>query len=177
MYPDKLTDNMRKKGYEVIFFKTKEEATQYICGLFDGAVIGCGDSQTISKMDLYRLLSAKNTVFDPNQCEDNESFLTTARKALMADYFFTSVNAVTEDGVIINLDGTGNRVAGSLFGHKKVFYVFGTNKICLNGKRIIFKGINRHEFDAKTGRAITKEDMLFRDYADAEQRWHRYAPR
>ena len=63
MYPDKLTDNMRKKGYEVIFFKTKEEATQYICGLFDGAVIGCGDSQTISKMDLYRLLSAKNTVF------------------------------------------------------------------------------------------------------------------
>lgn len=107
MYPDKLTDNMRKKGYEVIFFKTKEEATQYICGLFDGAVIGCGDSQTISKMDLYRLLSAKNTVFDPNQCEDNESFLTTARKALMADYFFTSVNAVTEDGVIINLDEIG----------------------------------------------------------------------
>ena len=132
MYPDKLTDNMRKKGYEVIFFKTKEEATQYICGLFGGAVIGCGDSQTISKMDLYRLLSAKNTVFDPNQCEDNESFLTTARKALMADYFFTSVNAVTEDGVIINLDGTGNRVAGSLFGHKKVFYVFGTNKISKN---------------------------------------------
>ena len=33
--------------------------------------------------------------------------------------------------------------------------------MCLNGKRIIFKGINRHEFDAKTGRAITKEDMLF----------------
>ena len=33
--------------------------------------------------------------------------------------------------------------------------------MCLNGKRIIFKGINRHEFNVKTGRAITKEDMLF----------------
>ena len=33
--------------------------------------------------------------------------------------------------------------------------------MCLNGKRIIFKGINRHEFNSKTGRTISKEDMLF----------------
>lgn len=35
------------------------------------------------------------------------------------------------------------------------------NLMCLNGKRILFKGINRHEFNAERGRAVTKEDMLW----------------
>ncbi len=129
---DKIAKSMKKKGYDVTPFRKKEEAVKYIAGLFDGSTIGFGDSQTLSAMQLYELLSENNTVFDPNQCEDNESFLSVAKKALTADYFFTSVNAVTEEGVIINLDGTGNRIAGSLFGHKKVFYVFGTNKVCEN---------------------------------------------
>ncbi len=31
----------------------------------------------------------------------------------------------------------------------------------LNGERIVFKGVNRHEFNPRRGRAITKEDMLW----------------
>lgn len=127
---DRLIAAFKKKGYEVSFFASCEEARTYLGGLFCGSTIGFGDSLTLAELKLYDLLKEDNTVFDPNQCADNESFLATARQALLADYFFTSVNAATEDGVMVNLDGSGNRVAGSLFGHKKVFFVLGSNKLC-----------------------------------------------
>jgi len=137
-----LLDALRKKGYETSFFHNKEEAAEYIAGLFDKATIGFGDSETISGMGLYELLSQKNTVFDPNQCPDNENFLKVAKDALTAEYFFTSVNSITEEGIIINMDGTGNRIAGSLFGHKKVFYVLGVNKISKNVEEGIWRTRN-----------------------------------
>ena len=123
-----LSEALKRKGYQVSVFKTKEDAADYIAGLFDGDIIGFGDSLTMTQMDLYNRLSEKNIVKDPNQYS-GKRFLAAAKEALTADYFFTSVNAITKDGVIINIDCTGNRIAGSLFGHKKVFYIFGTNKI------------------------------------------------
>ena len=45
----------------------------------------------------------------------------------------TRANAITEDGVIVNIDGTGNRVAASIFGPKRVVYVIGRNKIVDGG--------------------------------------------
>ena len=65
-------------------------------------------------------------VYDPKHGED---FFKTARDGMQAEFFVTSVNGATEDGILVNLDGTGNRVAGSLYGHRKVYLVFGTNKI------------------------------------------------
>lgn len=54
----------------------------------------------------------------------------------------TSVNGLTEDGVIVNIDGTGNRVAGSLFGHKKVYYIVGKNKIASDIEAAIWRARN-----------------------------------
>ena len=61
-------------------------------------------------------------MIDPAQFPDHDSFNAAAREALTTEYFFTSVNALTEDGVMVNLGGTGNRIAGSLFGHKKSLF-------------------------------------------------------
>lgn len=110
-------------------FETKEEAASYLNGLFQGKSIGFGDSKTLVQLGLYASLRQNNTVIDPAQFHDHDSFNAAAREALATEYFFTSVNALTEDGVMVNLDGTGNRIAGSLFGHKKVFFVVGRNKI------------------------------------------------
>lgn len=120
---------LEKKGYAVSCFACKEDAARYVEGLFCGACIGFGDSETISQMRLYEILSVKNTVIDPKHLCGGKTFWETARDALTAEYFFTSVNALTEDGILVNLDGTGNRVAGSLFGHQKVFYLIGRNKL------------------------------------------------
>ena len=51
------------------------------------------------------------------------------RKALTADFYLTSANAISMDGHIVNIDGTGNRVAATCFGPKQVIYVVGKNKI------------------------------------------------
>ena len=48
---------------------------------------------------------------------------------MQADVYLTSANALAETGEIVNIDGAGNRVAASLFGHEKVYFVIGRNKL------------------------------------------------
>ncbi|HOT22307.1 MAG TPA: LUD domain-containing protein, partial [Sedimentibacter sp.] len=90
---------------------------------------------------LAELLSKNNTVIDPAPYSGDE-FNEVAKKALLTDVFFTSVNGVAETGELVNIDGTGNRVAGSLFGHKKIYFVFGTNKIEPNLEKAIWRARN-----------------------------------
>lgn len=142
MVQDKFVKKLEQKGYKVRTFRQKEKAAQYLQEQFHNDTIGFGDSQTLLHMGLYALLSKNNIVYDPNQFDDNDNFLKTAKKALTAKYFLTSVNAITEDGIIINMDGTGNRVAGSLFGHEKVFFIFGTNKIVSNIEEVVWRTRN-----------------------------------
>jgi NAD-dependent dihydropyrimidine dehydrogenase PreA subunit len=125
----KTADALRRNRYEVSVFETKEEAVDYLAGLFHGTTIGFGDSRTLAQIGLNERLSRENTVYDPFLCSDNDEFLAVARQCLTTDYFFTSVNGLSMDGILVNLDGTGNRIGGSLFGHKKVFFVVGRNKI------------------------------------------------
>ena len=141
MDKDKIIDNLKKKGYEVSWFETKEEATAYLEETLVDSTIGFGDSVTFTQMGLYDALAKKNTVHDPNQWHGDE-FLEVAKKAYDTDYFLTSVNGISEDGVIINIDGTGNRVGSSLFGHKKVFYVLGVNKFAEDTEKAIWRARN-----------------------------------
>lgn len=55
-----------------------------------------------------------------------------ARKALLADVFLSGSNAITMDGKIVNVDATGNRVVGMIFGPKKSIIVVGINKAVEN---------------------------------------------
>lgn len=120
---------LKKNRYSVTFFQTGEEAADYLDRQLDKKVIGFGDSATMSSMKLYERLSAHNEVHDPNQSSDNDEFLEIAQACLTTEIYLTSVNAMSEQGHLVNIDGTGNRIAGSLFGHKKVYFVVGTNKI------------------------------------------------
>ncbi|MBV4414985.1 lactate utilization protein [Clostridium tyrobutyricum] len=130
---------LEKNRYQVKFFETKEEAVLYFNSLFQNMLIGFGDSETMCQMNLHETLSVHNTVIDPKQSIDNSDFLRIAKDCLTTDIFLTSVNGLTEDGVIINLDGTGNRVAGSLFGHKKVYFIVGKNKIAPDLEKAIWR--------------------------------------
>ena len=130
---------LEKNRYDVKVFETKEEAAAYLDGLFDNMVIGFGDSQTMVQMGLHDKLAAHNMVIDPYRSADNDDFLRIAKDALTTEVFLTSVNGLTEDGVIVNLDGTGNRVAGSLFGHKKVYFIVGKNKIAPDMEQAIWR--------------------------------------
>lgn len=133
---------LKKNRYTVNYFTSAEEAADYLDQSFRQEVIGFGDSATMNQMKLYERLSVHNIVYDPNQSEDNDAFLEIAEKCLTTPVFLTSVNAMSESGELVNIDGTGNRVAGSLFGHKKVCFVIGTNKIEPTLEKAIWRARN-----------------------------------
>ena len=133
---------LKKNRYSVSHFSTSREAADYLDRSLDQRVIGFGDSVTMSHMRLYERLSAHNTVYDPKQSKDNDEFLDISKKCLTTEIFLTSVNAISESGELVNIDGTGNRIAGSLFGHEKVYFIAGTNKIEPTLEKAIWRARN-----------------------------------
>lgn len=157
---------LKGKGYEVSYFETAKEAAEYLNEKVDHKTVGFGDSVTLSSMALYESLSSHNHVIDPKHCAPGTDFWSTAKLCLTTDVFFTSVNALAQTGEMVNIDGTGNRVAGSLFGHDKVYFVVGTNKIVKTLDEAIWRARNiaapmnaaRHSF--KTPCAV-KQDHCY----------------
>lgn len=125
----KVIELLKLKGYTVSYLKNIEEAAVYLDNIIDNKSVGFGDSATLLSMELFERLSSHNEVFDPQHCQIGTNFIDTAKKCLTTEIYITSINALSETGEIVNIDGTGNRVAGSLFGHKKVYFVTGINKL------------------------------------------------
>lgn len=121
--------NLEQKGYQVTCFDTGEEACRYLDSQIDGKTVGIGDSQTIYDMGLYEKLIRHNRVWDPKHRPDQVTFDEEAKKTYFTQIYLLSVNGAVEDGTLINLDGTGNRVGSGLFGHEKVYYVFSLHKV------------------------------------------------
>lgn len=121
--------NLEKKGYMVSVFDTKEQAAEYLAKqISPDETVGIGGSITVEQLGIYDVLTARgNTVFWHWKTPEDE---TAARKgSVAADVFLSSANAITEDGRMINIDGTGNRLAALLFGPGRVYIIAGENKL------------------------------------------------
>lgn len=122
---EKLRENLEKRGFAAVYFPTAKEAADYLDGKLDGRTIAFGGSMTVREMGLYERLAAHNQTFwhwDPE------------RPAPLADgmgteVYITSVNGAAETGELVNIDGTGNRVASTIFGHEEVYFIVGVNKL------------------------------------------------
>ena len=134
-YEERIARTMeafRKNRYDVSRFAGRTSAADYLAREIRGKRVGFGDSETLRALSLYERLSEHNEVIDPPRAGHVggiEAFLAAGREALMTDIFVLSANAITEQGHILNMDGAGNRVAGSLFGHEKTYFVVGINKL------------------------------------------------
>ena len=124
-----IKEKLEQKGYTVSVFDTAAKAVEYLRETVEGQTIGFGGSVTLAQMDLKNVLAEKNTMLVSDKPAVGDSFRTTAIAAMTADLYFLSANAVSDEGEIVNVDGTCNRISGSLFGHKKVYYVISTDKI------------------------------------------------
>lgn len=121
----RIQKNLESRGYSVRVFGTAAEAADYMDKAIDNVTVGIGGSGTVKEMGLFEKLSEHNRV-TWHWKQDADA----ARKASMtSDVYITSVNAIAESGEIINIDGVGNRVSATLFGHKKVYFVIGRNKL------------------------------------------------
>lgn len=129
---DELSGEFRKRGFEVFTCSNKKEAVNAVTDIVknieqSGLKVGFGNSETLRALNLIELVSGIATevnVHNPRiDTEDAD------RRALLSDMYFTSANAVSSDGFIVNIDGTGNRTAATCFGPKHVIFVIGKNKI------------------------------------------------
>jgi len=138
---EKITQSLEGNRYKVSCFETSVAAAKYLVESIRGVTVGFGDSATLDSMDLANRLTANNDVIDPAP-HSGQTFNRVAKKTLTTQVFITSVNAAAETGELVNIDGTGNRVAGSLFGHEKVYFVFGKNKIEPTLEKAIWRARN-----------------------------------
>ena len=131
----KLTKNLEERDFTVRTFATAAEAADYLDREIDGVSVGFGGSMTVQEMGLYPRLAAHNNAL----WHWDKAGLT---EAAVTDVYITSVNGLAETGEIINIDGTGNRVASTLFGHKKVYLVVGRNKIAPDSAKALWRARN-----------------------------------
>lgn len=128
----RIVKNLEKRHYEAYYVPMGNDAAAKVLQIIKkGSSVSWGGSMTIR--DIGLTASLKNgdyKVYDRDDVTTLEDKLSIYRKAFECDYYISSVNAMTEDGVIVNVDGNGNRVAAITWGPEKVILVVGINKVC-----------------------------------------------
>ena len=110
---------LERRGYEAYAF-TRTEAVEFVTAAASKATnVGWGGSETVKELGLRDAVAALGKEIRDHRTD--------------CDLFLLSANALLEDGRIVNIDGTGNRIAASVFGPKRVIYLIGRNKIVSGG--------------------------------------------
>lgn len=122
---EKTGKNLENRGFRVHRFASGAEAADYLVQTLHGTSIGIGGSVTIDTLGVYDRLCGSNKVFWHWKNHAPE----TRERAGKAETYLCSANGVSENGEIVNIDGFGNRVAGTIYGPQRVFLVVGRNKI------------------------------------------------
>ncbi len=130
----KTVEALKINGFDGCYVKSALEAKEMVLGMIpENGKIGFGSSMTLEEIGLLaEFEKMKDSLITSIGDIAPDLRIEQRRKALLADIFFTGTNAVTQDGKLINIDGTGNRVASMIFGPKKVVVIAGVNKITKN---------------------------------------------
>ncbi|MBO4814527.1 MAG: lactate utilization protein [Muribaculaceae bacterium] len=156
---DKLIKNLKRRHIEAFYCPTARQALDQVQNLIDtGSTVTWGGSMTIRDMGITQAIKGRNDlrVIDREDATSPEEVRDMYLKAFSADVYLTSANAISDDGVIVNIDGNGNRVAAITWGPKKVIFVIGLNKVAptveaaLARARGIASPTNAMRFDINT---------------------------
>lgn len=150
-------ESRRMKGY---YAANREEALALALSLIPkGSSVTMGGCMSAHEIGLVAALKGPDYRFlDRDACEDKRAAMLAAYDA---DFFLSSANAMTEDGVLVNIDGNANRVSAIAQGPKKVLMIVGMNKVCkdLDGAmkraRNVAAPINAQRFGLSTPCAKT----------------------
>lgn len=128
----RLIKNLQRRHYDTYYCPTANDVRNKVRELIpEGSSISWGGSMSIRDTGVTQMLKEGNyQVFDRDDVTTNEDKLRIYRKAFECDYYLASVNAMSEDGILVNIDGNGNRVAAITWGPEHVILVVGLNKVC-----------------------------------------------
>lgn len=155
----KVIKNLARRNIEACYCPTAHEAVEKLLEMIPaGSSVTWGGSMSIRDIDIPAALAnaGKYEVYDRDKAPDRAAATEIYLKAFSCDYYLSSANAITEDGVIVNIDGTGNRVAAITFGPRNVIFVIGMNKLTQNvdaalaRARSLAAPVNTARFDIQT---------------------------
>lgn len=139
-----VTEALAKRGFAVQTVETADEARALLLSLIpSGASVGIGGSMTLKNMDIEAALTRQGHDVYWHWSATPETRAQVTAQALNADVYLASTNAVTRQGELVNIDGTGNRVTGMYYGPKKVFLVIGKQKLVDGGVAAAFARIKK----------------------------------
>ncbi len=119
-----------KRNIEGYYCANKDETVKLMLSFIEeGKSISWGGSTTITELGIKDILENGNYVLVDRDKFTGEERMKKMREAFFSDYYLTSSNAVTQDGMLVNIDGNGNRVAAISFGPHQVIVVVGINKL------------------------------------------------
>ena len=135
---DMVKKELEGRGYTVRTFSSGGEAADYLDAAIDGRSVGFGGSATLDALGLYERLGRHNEVV----WHWKQDAAPARRAAMQTEVYLTSVNALAQTGELVNIDGAGNRVAATLFGHEKVYFVIGRNKLAPTYDEAVWRARN-----------------------------------
>lgn len=134
---ERIIGELERRGFAVTFFDTAAEARSYLLQALESAdSVGIGGSVSVQQLDIVDTLMARGTTVHWHWLPDRGGE-DPRRLALFADAYLCSPNAVTEDGKLLFIDGSGNRVAAVCYGPKKVYLICGVNKLSGNDEEAL----------------------------------------
>ena len=160
----KVIKGLASRNMTGYYAKTKEEALQMALELIpEGSSVTMGGGMSVHEIGLVKALKEGNYNFiDRDEMEDKRAAMLFAYDA---DVFLMSANAMTEDGILVNIDGNANRVSALAQGPRKVIVIAGMNKICddvdgaMKSARNVAAPINAQRFGLNTPCAKTGSCM------------------
>jgi L-lactate utilization protein LutB len=123
-----------KKGFQAVYADSPEEALEKVLSLIpQGTAVGISGSVSVREIGAVEALEKRgNPVvqhWDPS-LKTTEEKKARLLEEISCTVHLTGTNAITQDGMLVNIDGTGNRTAAMSWGPGKIIFVVGINKIC-----------------------------------------------
>lgn len=127
----KVIKNLQNRKFEAYYCDNAIEAVEKALSLIpEQSSVSWGGSVTLEEIGLLnRVRQGSYTVTDRDTAQTMEERYDLMRQSLLCDTYLTSFNAVSEDGILVNIDSVGNRVAAITFGPRSVVAVVGMNKV------------------------------------------------
>lgn len=160
----KVIKGLASRNMTGYYAASAEEAKKIALDLIpEGSSVTMGGGMSVHEIGLVDALKEGNYNFiDRDKAEDKRAAMLAAYDA---DFFLSSCNAMTEDGVLVNIDGNANRVSAIAQGPKKVLFIVGMNKVCddvdgaMKRARNVAAPINAQRFGLKTPCSATGSCM------------------
>ena len=160
----KVIKGLESRNMSGYYAQSKEEALKLALSIIEeGSTVTMGGAMSAHEIGLVDALKNGNYKFIDRDKETDKRAAMLA--AYDADVFLSSANAMTEDGILVNIDGNANRVSAIAQGPRKVVFIVGMNKVCddLDGAmkraRNVAAPINAQRFGLSTPCAKTGSCM------------------